>query len=90
LNVIDDELKRKLVKSGMYKISVASAKNTPYKVHTRELHDTLALGKSREELVKIYSEEEEKMNGRFRFVVGSVALKKVLMFRGNSLNVLKV
>jgi hypothetical protein len=50
----------------------------------------LALGKNREEMIKLFTEEEEKTNGGFRFVVGLSALKKVLMFRGNSLNVLKV
>jgi predicted phage tail protein len=90
LNVKEDESERKLIKSGLYKISILNEKNSPFKVHTRELNDTLALGKSKEELVKIFTEEEEKKNGGFRFIVGIAALKKVLMFRGNSLNVLKI
>lgn len=64
--------------------------DTPYKMHLRECADTMALEASRDEVVKTYPEEEEKTNGGFRFVVGLKSLRRVLMFRGNTINVVKI
>jgi hypothetical protein len=64
--------------------------DTPYKMHLRECADTMALEASRDEVAKTYPEEEEKANGGFRFVIGLKSLRRVLMFRGSTINVVKI
>lgn len=79
--------KKKLEKKNFFKIGIDLDK---YKIPERELHDTLLLERSRDEVAKIFTTEEEKANGNFRFCIGGKCLRKVLMFRGESLSVNKV
>lgn len=61
-----------------------------YKLHERELYDTLGLRISKEELAKHLTEQEYKKS-KVRFGLGSIdSLKKVLLFRGPSLNTIHV
>lgn len=52
--------------------------------------DTMTLEMSRKELAKMYTEDDEKENDGFRFVIGKDSLRRVLMFRGSSIDVSKV
>lgn len=58
LTVKEDTDKRKLKKTGWFKIGLEAG--TYYKTHTRELNDTLALEKSAAEIAKLFTEVEEK------------------------------
>ena len=63
----------------------------PFKLHERELHDTLGLTFGKEGVVKHHTKEEDAKSKGIRFALGSVAaLRRVLMFRGDSLNVINV
>ena len=48
--------------------------------------DTMAFEQNKTELVKVYTEEEEQKL-KFRFVIGKGALRRLLMFRGNTINI---
>ena len=48
--------------------------------------DTMAFEQNKTELVKVYTEEEEQ-KVKFRFVIGKGALRRLLMFRGNTINI---
>ena len=50
----------------------------------------MTLEMSRKELAKMYTEDDEKENDGFRFVIGKDSLRRVLMFRGSSIDVSKV
>jgi hypothetical protein len=64
--------------------------DSKYKIHERELNDTLALEASKTEIAKQFSKEEDE-TAHVRFALGSIAaLKRVLMFRGDTLNVTRV
>ncbi len=52
---------------------------------TRETADTLALENSFAELAKVYEKDY-----KYRLVVNQNVLKKLLMFRGETLNVIRV
>jgi hypothetical protein len=54
-------------------------------VPTRETADTLALESCRAELAKVGEKGDE-----FRLVIGQSVLKKILMFRGETLNVVRI
>lgn len=75
----------KINSGAFYTISTDSK----HKSHFSELNDAMALAMSKEEVVKSVNKEEEEKCG-YRMIVGRKALKKVLMYRGNSLNVTKV
>lgn len=64
--------------------------DSQYKLHERELNDTLALEQSKNDVAKVNSAEDEEKT-KIRFAVGSAsALRRVLMFRGDSLNAILV
>lgn len=84
---LESEKGKKLKKSDLFKVGLESKS---YKIPEREFHDIMTIDKSRDGLCKIYSEEEEKANGGFRFVISKLVLEKILMYRGRSLCVNKI
>ena len=59
--------------------------DSDYKPLVRETADVLALESSGEEIAKSYDKNE-----KFRLVVNQGVMKKILMFRGESLNVARI
>lgn len=53
-----------------------------YKISERELFDTLLFEQGPTEILKIYEKTE-----MYRFAVGLSALRRLLMYRGNTINV---
>lgn len=73
-------------KPRFYYIGVDSA----FKIHESELNDTLALLNSKDELVRKFTKDESNQYSS-RVGVGSAwALRRILMFRGDSLNAIHV
>ncbi len=59
--------------------------DSDYKPLIRETADVLALESSPDEIAKSYDKSE-----KFRLAVSQGAMKKILMFRGESLNVVRI
>lgn len=59
--------------------------DSDYKPLVRETADVLALESSPDEVAKFYDKNE-----KFRLAIHQGAIKKILMFRGESLNVARI
>jgi hypothetical protein len=66
-------------------LEISGEIDSDYKPLIRETADVLALEAGSEEIAKSYDKNE-----KFRLVVNQGVMKKILMFRGESLNVARI